>query len=91
MNVATIPAGGVAYAHIHVDFEVMLYILQGHVRHEFPAFRGEPATLQHPLLGGLQAEQGGVAGAAVEVTGGVAGAALEVVGGILGSVGDIFN
>jgi uncharacterized RmlC-like cupin family protein len=35
MNVATIPAGGVAYAHIHVDFEVMLYILQGHVRHEY--------------------------------------------------------
>lgn len=35
MNVATIPPGGVAYAHIHVDFEVMLYILAGHVRHEF--------------------------------------------------------
>lgn len=35
MNVATIPPGGVAYAHIHVDFEVMLYILEGHVRHEF--------------------------------------------------------
>lgn len=35
MNVATIPPGGVAYAHIHVDFEVMLYILQGHVRHEY--------------------------------------------------------
>ena len=29
MNVATIPPGGVAYAHIHVDFEVMLYILAG--------------------------------------------------------------
>ena len=26
MNIATIPPGGVAYAHIHVDFEVMLYI-----------------------------------------------------------------
>jgi uncharacterized RmlC-like cupin family protein len=37
MNVATIPPGGVAYAHIHVDFEVMLYILQGHVRHEYGA------------------------------------------------------
>jgi uncharacterized RmlC-like cupin family protein len=37
MNVATIPAGGVAYAHIHVDFEVMLYILQGRVRHEYGA------------------------------------------------------
>lgn len=35
MNVAMIPPGGVARAHIHVDFEVMLYILQGHVRHEF--------------------------------------------------------
>ncbi len=35
MNVATIPPGGVAYAHIHVDFEVMLYILAGNVRHEF--------------------------------------------------------
>ena len=37
MNVATIPPGGVAYAHIHVDFEVMLYILQGNVRHEYGA------------------------------------------------------
>jgi uncharacterized RmlC-like cupin family protein len=35
MNVATIPPGGVAFAHIHVDFEVMLYILQGRVRHEY--------------------------------------------------------
>ena len=35
MNVATIPPGGVAFAHIHVDFEVMLYILEGHVRHEY--------------------------------------------------------
>src|SRR5206468_9027718 len=35
MNVATIPPGGVAAAHIHVDFEVMLYILAGHVRHEY--------------------------------------------------------
>ena len=35
MNVATIPPGGVAYAHIHVDFEVMLYILEGSVRHEY--------------------------------------------------------
>lgn len=37
MNVATIPPGGVAGAHIHVDFEVMLYILQGRVRHEYGA------------------------------------------------------
>jgi len=35
MNVATIPPGSVAYAHVHVDFEVMLYILEGHVRHEY--------------------------------------------------------
>ena len=35
MNVATIPPGGVAAAHIHVGFEVMLYILEGHVRHEY--------------------------------------------------------
>jgi uncharacterized RmlC-like cupin family protein len=35
MNVATIPPGGIAAAHIHVGFEVMLYILQGRVRHEF--------------------------------------------------------
>lgn len=35
MNVATVPPGGVAFAHIHVDFELMLYILQGTVRHEY--------------------------------------------------------
>ena len=35
MNVATIPPGGVAHAHVHVDFEVMLYILEGRVRHEY--------------------------------------------------------
>jgi uncharacterized RmlC-like cupin family protein len=35
MNVATIPPGGVAAAHVHVGFEVMLYILRGRVRHEF--------------------------------------------------------
>ena len=35
MNVATIPPGGVAAAHIHVDFELMLYILEGRVRHEY--------------------------------------------------------
>ncbi len=35
MNVATIPPGGVALAHIHVDFEVMIYLLQGSVRHEY--------------------------------------------------------
>jgi uncharacterized RmlC-like cupin family protein len=35
MNVATIPPGGIAAAHIHVGFEVMLYILSGRVRHEY--------------------------------------------------------
>src|SRR5438046_10503081 len=34
-NIATIPPGGVAYAHIHVGFEVILYIMEGKVRHEF--------------------------------------------------------
>jgi len=28
-------AAAVAYAHVHVGFEVMLYILHGRVRHEF--------------------------------------------------------
>jgi uncharacterized RmlC-like cupin family protein len=35
MNVATIPPGGVAGAHIHVGFEVMLYVLEGRVRHAY--------------------------------------------------------
>ncbi len=35
MNVATVPPGGVAYAHIHDGFELMLYIMQGRVRHEY--------------------------------------------------------
>jgi uncharacterized RmlC-like cupin family protein len=35
MNVAFVPPAGVAFAHIHVDFEVMLYILEGRVRHEY--------------------------------------------------------
>ena len=34
-NIATIPPSGVAYAHIHVGFEVILYIIEGKVRHEF--------------------------------------------------------
>ncbi len=37
MNVASIPPGGVARAHVHVGFEVMLYILAGRVRHEYGA------------------------------------------------------
>jgi uncharacterized RmlC-like cupin family protein len=35
MNVATIPPGGVAYAHIHDGFELMLFIVEGRVRHDF--------------------------------------------------------
>ena len=35
MNVAMVPPGAVAFAHVHVDFEVMLYILEGRVRHEY--------------------------------------------------------
>tara|TARA_B100000929_G_scaffold280849_1_gene259246 strand:- start:52 stop:498 length:447 start_codon:yes stop_codon:yes gene_type:complete len=35
MNVAIVPPGAVAYAHSHIDFEVMLYILEGRVRHEY--------------------------------------------------------
>jgi uncharacterized RmlC-like cupin family protein len=35
MNVATVPPGAIAFAHVHVDFEVMLYILQGRVRHAY--------------------------------------------------------
>ncbi len=35
MNIATIPPGGVAYAHIHDGFEVMLYIISGRVRHAY--------------------------------------------------------
>lgn len=35
INVATIPPGGVAYAHIHDGFEVMLFIVQGSVKHTY--------------------------------------------------------
>ena len=37
MKVATIAPGGVIPAHVHVDFETMIYLLQGHVRHEYGA------------------------------------------------------
>ncbi len=37
MNVATIPPGGVARAHIHDGFDLMLYIVAGRVRHEYGA------------------------------------------------------
>ncbi len=35
INVATVPPGAIAYAHIHDGFEVMLYIVEGRVRHDF--------------------------------------------------------
>ena len=35
MNIATVPPGAVAFSHVHVGFEVMLYILSGRVRHEY--------------------------------------------------------
>lgn len=35
MNMAMVPPGGVAYAHIHVGFEVGLYIVSGTVEHRF--------------------------------------------------------
>jgi uncharacterized RmlC-like cupin family protein len=35
MNVATIPPGGIAAAHIHVGFDLMLFILKGRVRHAY--------------------------------------------------------
>ncbi len=37
INVATVPPGAIAYAHIHDGFEVMLYIVEGRVRHDFGA------------------------------------------------------
>jgi uncharacterized RmlC-like cupin family protein len=59
-NIATIPPGGVAYAHIHVGFEVILYIVEGKVRHEFGpglkqvleyAVRGAPVDRPKSRLG----------------------------------------
>ena len=35
INIATVPPGAVAYAHIHDGFEVMLFILQGRVKHSY--------------------------------------------------------
>ena len=35
INIASVPPGGIAYAHIHDGFEVMLYIVEGKVRHDF--------------------------------------------------------
>ena len=35
INVATVPPGAIAYAHIHDGFEVMLFIVEGRVRHSY--------------------------------------------------------
>jgi len=35
INIANVPPGAIAYAHIHDGFEVMLYIVEGRVRHDF--------------------------------------------------------
>jgi uncharacterized RmlC-like cupin family protein len=35
INIATVPPGAIAYAHIHDGFEVMLFILQGKVKHTY--------------------------------------------------------
>jgi uncharacterized RmlC-like cupin family protein len=44
INVATVPPGAIAYAHIHDGFEVMLFIVQGKVKHTY----GE--GLKHEVL-----------------------------------------
>lgn len=35
INIATVPPGAIAYAHIHDGFEVMLFIVQGAVKHTY--------------------------------------------------------
>jgi len=35
MKLAVIPPGAVIPAHLHIDFETMIYILEGRVRHEY--------------------------------------------------------
>lgn len=35
MNLATVPPGAIAYAHIHDGFDVMLFIIKGRVRHDY--------------------------------------------------------
>src|SRR5512138_3501344 len=35
INVATVAPGAIAYAHIHDGFEVMLFIVQGRVKHTY--------------------------------------------------------
>lgn len=35
INVATVAPGGIAYAHLHDGFEVMLFIVRGRVKHTY--------------------------------------------------------
>jgi len=35
MKLAVIPPGAVIPAHLHIDFETMIYMLEGRVRHEY--------------------------------------------------------
>ncbi len=35
LKLAVIPPGAVIPAHLHVDFETMIYMLEGRVRHEY--------------------------------------------------------
>ena len=49
-NIATIPPGGVAYAHIHDGFELMLYILEGRVCHEFGPVLKRDWTMKPVIL-----------------------------------------
>jgi uncharacterized RmlC-like cupin family protein len=44
MNVAVVPPGAVAFAHVHVDFGVMLYILEGRMRHEYGPTSDTPSS-----------------------------------------------
>src|SRR6266480_2755903 len=43
-NIATIPPGGVAYAHVHVDFEVIIYINPGVPHEVFNMSKTEPVV-----------------------------------------------
>ena len=35
LKLAVIPPGGMIPAHLHIDFETMIYVLEGTVRHEY--------------------------------------------------------
>ena len=44
INVATVSPGGIAYAHTHDWFEVMLFIVQGRVKHTYGKNLAESVT-----------------------------------------------